>query len=891
MSSKHSSVKSLPFLTIPTRNEPSPSASPVLPHSPIFADSPALSRPHNPITLKPETPRHLLIPQFDKPLARLAASHSGAKTKHHKLIRHHKSRSHELLSATLQTPEPHHTPLFAKFRVLQDNRRLTGFQCHAVEKWLVERDPINYPLTTITAHTGDENDVINVAVLAPLLAHSPVAAEGELQEVIYQLKRTGARPHETPDGIIMITSLSSFRGDLNLVLIPDGDWDSYRCQLFTNINLARMGCAGRSAPSLDPAPASTQEKFLGLYAIPASVPALVGFNNVVLEFVHLVQAALVIFGIFPVEADRDGLLCDLTVKGMQRWVNGIGEPYFRLEPMEAVLEPSAVAAMLSLVAAFRWRMYALGASAIPKDPFHDPESALAALVAFQVTTASIITTLENRTLTRTQKSQSQQEPIPYLSLSLLREINSAHSKAVKSEPYKVHKAIMHRPEDFEVETTSIDGFVRGIVSSGKDGIDSLRFVWAGKARKERKKERDDEKDTSAEGDEVSEHIGRMLRKGAGNMHALASGVVDGVKDGVKELGGLARSRKGTDALPTFKFTQSDPEPEVEVPTASRSTKSSLLGLPSASSSMSELGRSKYFIFPSAKPGSVKSFKAAMSAEAMGPIEMRPVLKRYARYAGNWFVHKLTGRAFGRTRTDTRGVFAERDEDEMSPISGPRSPGQDPFESATAYRNARRRWSLSDARAPDELSTVSHEQRLVEVERMQTDVELCGQYLALRDKEVKLRHAITIAQITLAAVRRTNIHLDRELTAHKQALETLVPRAYELHNVARTYLGEAEELSKNSEMLEYQLARLEEGVKDMTRAVAGGRNRVRALRGEARRVGGVHGLEDDSDSDEEDEPGANTKQGMTLGMQSVIGMKNQLGAWLGATRVRTERPRE
>jgi hypothetical protein len=129
----------------------------------------------------------------------------------------------------------------------------------------------------------------------------------------------------------MITSFNSFRGDLNLVLIPDGDWDVHRCQLFTNINLARMGCAGRSAPTLDSAPAATQDKFLALYAIPTSVPALVGFNNVVLELIRLVQAALVIFGIYPVDVDRDGLLCDLTVKGMQRWVNGIGEPHFRLE--------------------------------------------------------------------------------------------------------------------------------------------------------------------------------------------------------------------------------------------------------------------------------------------------------------------------------------------------------------------------------------------------------------------------------------------------------------------------------------------------------------------------------------------------------------------------------
>jgi hypothetical protein len=129
----------------------------------------------------------------------------------------------------------------------------------------------------------------------------------------------------------MVTSFNSFRGDLNLVLIPDGDYDAHRCQLFTNINLARMGCGGRIAPTLDPAQESTQDKFLALYAIP-NVALFVGFNNVVLEFVRLVQAALMIFGFFPTDpADRDGLLCDLTIKGMQKWVHMIGEPYFRLE--------------------------------------------------------------------------------------------------------------------------------------------------------------------------------------------------------------------------------------------------------------------------------------------------------------------------------------------------------------------------------------------------------------------------------------------------------------------------------------------------------------------------------------------------------------------------------
>lgn len=146
---------------------------------------------------------------------------------------------------------------------------------------------------------------------------------------------------------------------------------------------------------------------------------------------------------------------------------------------------------------------------------------------------------------------------------------------------------------------------------------------------------------------------------------------------------------------------------------------------------------------------------------------------------------------------------------------------------------------------------------------------------------------TFTQVTLAAVKRTNLHLERELAGHKGALESLIPRAQELQDLLRTHKHEAERLNKNSQMLEYQLDRLEEGVKDMTRAVAGGRNRVRALRGAARQVGGVHGLEEDSASDEEDAGNAGGRQSVVLGVQSV---KKQLGSWLGVTKVRTDRPR-
>ncbi|CEL59522.1 Protein STB6 OS=Saccharomyces cerevisiae (strain ATCC 204508 / S288c) GN=STB6 PE=1 SV=1 [Rhizoctonia solani AG-1 IB] len=822
---------------MPSRGVPSPTPSPVIPHTPIHPESPAPTRLHNPIILKPETPRYILIPQFDRPISQLSEPHHSTKAKHHKLIRHHKSQSREGLPVAPLLQEQTQTSIFSKFRVVQETKKISGFQCYAVEKWLVERDITAHPLTTVTGITNDPKDVVNVAVLAPPLSLSPAAAEEELQNVIYQLKRTGARPHETPDGVIMVTSFNSFRGDLNLVLIPDGDYDAHRCQLFTNINLARMGCGGRIAPTLDPAQESTQDKFLALYAIP-NVALFVGFNNVVLEFVRLVQAALMIFGFFPTDpADRDGLLCDLTIKGMQKWVHMIGEPYFRLEPMEGVLEPSAVVALLSLVAVFRWRMYALGASSIPRDPFYDPEAALSALVTFQ-------------------KNQGMQ-PIPYLSFSLLEHINAAH-KTLKNESYKVHKAMLHRPEDYETETMSIDVFVRGIVSAGKDGPDSLRFVWTGKSRKDKKKDRDEEKETEGEGEDTSEHIGKKLRKRAGDMHALASGVVDEVKGGIKELSGLAKSRKGTDNLPTFKITQSDPEPE-DVPRANRSGKSTFLVLSSASNSVSELERSRFSMLSPAKASSIKSFRTMITNSSTAPRGIRPVVRR--------------------TRTDARDVFVEGDEDNLSPVVCPRSPVEEVFAAAAAARCVKRRSSLSDIHAIY-IEDIDARERLG---RLEVDVALCGQFLELRDKETKMRHAISIAEVTLAAVQRTNMHLDRELLAHKQALATLVPKAAELQNVAHAHLAEANELSKNSEMLEYQLDRLEEGVKDMSRSVAGGRDRVRALRGAARRVGGVHGIEDDSEPEDEDTAGIDENIGSMLNMQSLSNIKKQFGSWLGTTK--------
>lgn len=49
----------------------------------------------------------------------------------------------------------------------------------------------------------------------------------------------------------MITFLPNFRPDLAIVQVPDGNFRAVQDRLYANINLLRLGCAGRSALTLD----------------------------------------------------------------------------------------------------------------------------------------------------------------------------------------------------------------------------------------------------------------------------------------------------------------------------------------------------------------------------------------------------------------------------------------------------------------------------------------------------------------------------------------------------------------------------------------------------------------------------------------------------------------
>lgn len=108
---------------------------------------------------------------------------------------------------------------------------------------------------------------ITVTVLSPASSLTHHEAQVEWEKAAQVLRRDGARPKEvtppslvgilvsvlyfkTERGTLMVTSLANFRSDFTIVRVPDGNYLHAREQLWTNVNLLRMGCSGRSALTL-----------------------------------------------------------------------------------------------------------------------------------------------------------------------------------------------------------------------------------------------------------------------------------------------------------------------------------------------------------------------------------------------------------------------------------------------------------------------------------------------------------------------------------------------------------------------------------------------------------------------------------------------------------------
>lgn len=203
-----------------------------------------------------------------------------------------------------------------------------------------------------------------MTALAPISTLTEADQHHEWERAIHELRRDNARPREvriccinhkgalshlikTDKGVIMVTSLANFRSDYTVVHIPDGDFLAHREQLYVNINLLRMGCGGRSALTLQPPRSvpnctallnaelvysdSAKDRFLSVYQFKDNLRADDQFKATVIALVKIIQSALSLFELFPIDAkQQNGLMCDMTVDGLQKWVKEIGEPYMKL---------------------------------------------------------------------------------------------------------------------------------------------------------------------------------------------------------------------------------------------------------------------------------------------------------------------------------------------------------------------------------------------------------------------------------------------------------------------------------------------------------------------------------------------------------------------------------
>lgn len=265
-----------------------------------------------------------------------------------------------LLLPTPATPGLH-------WHVLNEHVLLEGYQLYAVERWIVQKDRLT-PLLVV--FTGDMSHTVSLSAVQPSSSLSEKEQMFQWDHVI-ELLRDNARPKETPHGTLMVTSLAHFRSDLTIVHIPSGNFLQVKDLLYTNINLLRMGCRGRTTLTLEQPSDTTRDKFATMYHFPPSalqpppkqLPKQEKDSQVflltVMELVKQVQAALFIYGLNSGESN--GLLCDSTLEGLRAWTSDVGKSIlYEFQSSDRIAGPVVISALLSSVLSIRNKLAALG---------------------------------------------------------------------------------------------------------------------------------------------------------------------------------------------------------------------------------------------------------------------------------------------------------------------------------------------------------------------------------------------------------------------------------------------------------------------------------------------------------------------------------------------------
>ncbi|KAI0320823.1 hypothetical protein OF83DRAFT_1102938 [Amylostereum chailletii] len=749
-----------------------------------------------------------------------------------------------------------------KFEIVQDQLEIAGYQIYAVEKWVTER---TRPVVTLAVYTGDRRHKITVTAFSLPATLSPADAQTEWDGAMRDLRQAGARPRETSEGVLMVTSLANFRSDYTIVHIPSGHFLQARERLYTNINLLRMGCSGRTALTLEEPSDTTKDRFIGMYRIQDRIRTPELFSATILELVQLVQAGLSLFGMFDSSPDaRDGLLCDLTVEGIQRWITDVGEPCMGVEPMERIADPVVVCALLSMIAGARAKLYVLGFSQVlPKDPLVDTQSFLHAVSTFQNSRLCIS---PSHSLT------------PYLTADTVDAIDAAYDKSRQRETFKVSRALKTKLDDLTADlltstapaitagsatahgylsadaTLDIGEFARMMEKRGKVSVPSLRYLWTGRpghmdknvrekeklwsdAEKEREKEREREREREKEREKEKE-VGERLDEFS------ADDDTDRMKKVQKKLeswAGFNRKKQSVDF--TVKGTRTPigndsqlwqtPVPEVVISKDVNEDEDIL-----SSGQISPISGPRGMYLDTGAP------TAATSTTHFSDYDRR-ISEFNHRRPSRPSYQRVTSWSDPRSAKGTvpDGSSLTESLSEASAEERPAHLREETIKPTASPSLRRRRLvepSVTRRRSFDDAFNLWNA-RLLPVDWLKIDVDLCGQLLIMRRRERHLEDVVATLNVLTGMLSETNANLREDYQAHQPGLLDAEARTKIVAEI-ESARGKADTMLQEANALDYESAQFY--ATHLWQGVAPQRHKVLAMRqkvfGSGRRAPGAIG---------------------------------------------------
>lgn len=287
--------------------------------------------------------------------------------------------------------------------IVYEEVEIDGFEIYLVEQWAARRELS----TLITSYNGNTQDKIKAVKI--LLPKDTSLWPDPFKEYHEELL-THSSPKVVNNNTLFITNLSTFSSALNLLYIDSGDFRTVWEEFKINYNLKRLRCVGRSALLLSGPSSTSGSKFSQLYRIPLKSQSDMkqsqmdwetqGQNNdsdkeespeeslaqkkknahkaarayPVIELVTVVQTCLHYFSLFDFPKERNGLLCDYTKKGINKWWDIYGKFYLGIERPrnEATMGPTTVASIISLVLSCYFKLMVIGCMS-GKEPFDEEE--------------------------------------------------------------------------------------------------------------------------------------------------------------------------------------------------------------------------------------------------------------------------------------------------------------------------------------------------------------------------------------------------------------------------------------------------------------------------------------------------------------------------------------